>query len=109
MKFPKIRYGPEIRLPIPGKPRLPPDVSESGERKTLPRNSHTPASSSSCAGDTVVDRDLPLHTPTRSPKGPIGPPHLTHSKPSDSPATNHEGLAVTANLVQEGRSCKSWP
>jgi hypothetical protein len=49
----------------------------------LPRNSHTPASSSSCAGDTAVDRDLPLHIPTRSPKGPIGPPHLTHSKPSN--------------------------
>src|SRR4029077_1817672 len=46
------------RLPIPGKPRLPPDVSESGERKILPRNTHTAGSLSSCVGDTVVDRDL---------------------------------------------------
>jgi len=91
-----------------GKPHLPPDASESGERKTLRRNSHTPESSPSCAGDTVVDRDLPLRTPPRSPKGPTRPPHPTHSKPSDLPATSHEGLAVTANLVQEGNFCKSW-
>src|SRR5271169_3780347 len=99
----------DYRLPILGKPRLPPDVSEFGERKTLPRNSHTPGSSSSCAGDTVVDRDLPLHTPTRSPRDPTGPPHPTHSKPSDSLAASHEGLVVTANLGQEGRSCRSSP
>src|SRR3979409_1166613 len=89
----------DCRQPILGKPRLPSGASESGERKTLPRNSHTPKSSSSCAGDTVVDLDLPLHTPTRSPKGPTRPPHPTHSKPSDSPAASHEGLEVTANLV----------
>src|SRR5437879_5388297 len=97
------------RPPIHGKPRLPPVASESGERKTLLRNSHTPGSWSSCADDTVVDPDLPLHTPTRLTKGPAGPPHPTHSKPSDSPATSHEGWAVTANLVREGRFCKSWP
>src|SRR5258708_39204257 len=88
----------DCRLPTLGMPRLPPNVSESGERKTLPRNTHTAGSSSSCAGDTVVGRDLPLHTPTRSPKGPTGPPHPTHSKPSDSPAASHKGLAVTVNL-----------
>src|SRR5205807_2628966 len=99
----------DCRLPTLGMPRLPPNVSESGERKTPPRNTHTAGSSSSCVGDMVVDRDLPLHTPTRSRKGPIGPPHPTHSKPNDSPATSHEGLAVTANLVQEGRFRRSWP
>src|SRR5438045_7098125 len=44
-------------------------VSESGERKTLPRNSHTAGSWSSCVGDTVVDLDLLLHRPTGLPKG----------------------------------------
>src|SRR4029077_17902725 len=75
------------RPPIHGKPRLPPVASPSGERKTHPRNSHTPGSWSSCADDTVVDPALPLHTPTRSPKGPAGPLHPTHSKPSDFQAT----------------------
>jgi protein SCO1 len=32
-----------------------------------------------------------------------------HGKPSNSPATNHEGSAVTANLDRESRFCKSWP
>src|SRR6516162_1300087 len=99
-------HGP---LPIPEKPRLPPSASPSGERKILPRNSCTPRSSPSCAGDRVVDPDLPAHTPTRSPKGPTGPPHPTHSKPGDSPATSLEGSAATTNLAQEDRSCKSWP
>src|SRR5258706_275974 len=64
---------------------------------------------SSCAGATLVDLDLPLHSLPRSSKGTIGPPHPTHSKPNDSPATNHEGSAVTANLDREGTFCKSWP
>src|SRR6266850_8413326 len=113
MKFSKIRYGAEIRLITGGQ-----HAESHVFRQTLLNpargkhshaNSHTLGSLPSCAGDTVVDLDLPLHTPTRSPKGPTGPPHPTHSKPDDFPATSHEGLAVTANLVQEGKSCKSWP
>ena len=48
------------------------------------------------------------YTP-RSRKGPAVPPHPTRSTPTDSPATGHEGLAVAANLAQEGRACRSWP
>src|SRR5258708_21384141 len=96
-------------LPVPGKPRLPPDDSHSATRNTLPRNSLTPESSSSCAGDTVVGLDLPLHITLRSQRGPTDPPHPTHSRPDDSPAAIHEGLVVATDLVQEGSSCKSSP
>src|SRR5258708_16814876 len=75
----------DCRLPIPGKPRLPPNVSESGERKTLPRNSHTPGSWSSCDGTTLDRHDLPLHTPTPPPKHPTSPPNPPHIIPTNSP------------------------
>src|ERR1017187_6239938 len=67
------------------------------------RNNHRAGSSSSCAGDRAAGPDLPLHTRSRSPKGPVGPPHRIRNRKGGHPATTHEGSQATANSVLEGR------
>src|ERR1700722_14736383 len=47
--------------------------------------------------------DLPLHTRSRSPKGPVGPPHRIRNRIGGYPATTHQGSQATANSVLVGR------
>src|SRR5258705_3938034 len=93
----------DYRPPTHEKQRLPPNASGSCATKIPPRNTHRAGSWSSCADDTAVAPDHPLHTRTRSPKGSTGPPRPTRNKPSGHPATIRAGSEVKANLVQAGR------
>src|SRR5208282_2588826 len=47
--------------------------------------------------------DLPLHTLSRSPKGPVDPPRQIRNTTGGHRATTHEGSPVTVNSVLEGR------
>ena len=60
-------------LPILEKRRPPPSASGSSATKIPPRNNHRAGSWSSCADDMAAALDLPLHTCSRSPKGPWMP------------------------------------
>src|SRR6202163_4508750 len=94
-------------LPILEKRRPPPIASGSCVTKIPPRNNHRAGSWSSCAGDTAAGPDLPLHTRSRSPKGPVGPPRRIRNRKGGHPATTHEDSQVTANSVLEG-SCEMF-
>src|SRR5438094_8257526 len=110
MKFPTENLA-DCRLPTLGMPRLPPNVSESCERKTHPRNTHTAGSSSSCVGDTVVDLDLLLHRPARLPKRPTGRPHPRMTSPSSGTKMPPEGSWTTkfrASALHQSRRARTW-
>src|ERR1039458_7580075 len=102
MKLPKIRNGAEVRM-VPRCQYSKSDVLHQSLLDPARRNSHRLGSWSSSADDRKAGPALPLHTGTRSLKGPTGPPRRTRNRPGGYPATTHAGSGVGVNPVPEGR------
>ena len=98
-----VRSPADFPRPILEKRHPPPSASEFSATKRPPRNNHRAGSWSSSADDTEAGPLLPLHTRSRSPKGPVGPPRRIRNTTGDHRATTPEGLRATANSALEGR------